>query len=96
MMTTTKIKLMSMLWKNGVPVKQIARAAYCAPTTVYHLAQHNRDMFPRRRRKPAVCDEDTKLSLVERVKSGELSANAAAKECGASRTTVSRWVREMG
>lgn len=95
MMTQRKIIQMSELWQKGVPAKWIARAFYCAPTTVYHIACNNRDLFPPRRTKFDV-DDETKAAVVADIRAKRRTVVGTASEYGVSRTVINRWLREVG
>ena len=94
MMMAYQHKLAKRMWAEGASAKQIAYAVRCTPQYVYVMAMNDRESFPRRYRRRADVDVESRAALVERIRSGELSVRAASKECGASQGTVSKWVRE--
>ena len=94
MISERKLQQMSELWKKGVPAKWIARAAHCAPTTIYHLACANRDLFPPRRVRFDI-DEKAKAAVVADIRGKRRTIVDTASEYGVSRTVINRWLREV-
>lgn len=95
MMTERRILQLSELWNRGVPVKWMARACHYAPTTIYHLACNNRDLFPARRPRNAVDASERAVTVAE-IRDGKQTILGASKKYGVSRGTVRRWMKELG
>ena len=86
-----RARVASILWRDGLSVDEISEATGLAKGTIYNLTLSDREAFPPRRHR---VKERRRAAAVALVKSGDLSARAAASLLGVDHTTVSRWVRK--
>ena len=86
-----RVRVASILWRDGLSVAEISEATGLAKGTIYKLTLSSPGDFPPRRFR---VKERRRAAAVALVKSGDLSARAAASLLGVDHTTVSRWVRK--
>jgi IS30 family transposase len=92
-MTPDELSEMERMWREGVPIRQIARALHYHHNTVDATARRDRERFPFRHR--FLTDEEW-APWIERVRSGELTPKDVREALGVGRDSVRKRMRAEG
>lgn len=90
-MTSEEMAIASEMWRNGEPVRLIARSLGYSDYWINQNAYRHRELFPYR--KTYLSDEE-KAVAAERVLSGELTVTQMARRLGVHKSAMSKWVKE--
>lgn len=79
------------MWKDRVPIAEIARKLGYTKSYLLSHASNNRDKFPRRVR---TITKNKKELWICRIKAKRCTQSEAAKKLGVSQQTVKKWLEE--
>lgn len=79
------------MWREGVPMAEMATRLGYSAVHLQQVAQADRDRFPYRHR-PLGSDE--RARWVAEVDGGRMTRTEAARAAGVAYETMARWVRE--
>lgn len=92
-MTEETLNEIERLWRDGVPLKDIADAVGYTKQYVALTVCKDRKRFPYRREKTPI---HTREKWVARINAGRITKAETAKLLGMHYQTIDRWVREIG
>lgn len=90
-MTDEALAEFGRLWRDGVPMAEMATRLGYSAVHLRQVAQADRDRFPYRRRRRGA---DERARWVAEVDGGRMTRTEAARAAGVAYETMARWVRE--